>query len=60
MSLVGGVSWSSRFYSTFLLELGSESPLLLLPSNSASMGHFNVVGDRMGGECMELDFFGDK
>ena len=31
--------------------------MLLLPSNSASMGHFNLVGDMVGGECMELFFF---
>ena len=29
--------------------------MLLLPFNSSSMGHSNVVGDMMGGEYMEVD-----
>ena len=55
LSLDGGVSQSSRFYSAVSLELGVESPMLLLLSNLASMGHLNVVGDKLGEECMEVD-----
>ena len=62
LSLVGGVRRSSRFCSDFPFELGGESPVLLLSSNSASLGYFNVVGDVVGGgkisgRCMKLVLF---
>ena len=61
LSLVGGVSRSSRFCITFSLELGGESPVLLLSSNSASMGHLNVVGGCGGGRMDGGWFvFGDR
>ena len=45
----------------FSLELGGGSPVLFLHSNSASIGHINVVGDMMGGRGDEVGFvFGDR
>ena len=52
LSLVGEVNRSSRFVLAVTLELGGESHVSLLPSNSASMGYLDVVGDKLGEICM--------
>ena len=52
LSVVGEVILSSRFYISVTLELGGESPVSFFPSNSASMGHLNVVGDKLEEGCM--------
>ena len=57
LSLVGGVSRSSRFCSAVTLELGGESPLSLLSSNLASMGHFDIVGDKLGYGCVGVELW---
>ena len=56
LSLVGGVTRISRFCIVSSIELGSKSPVSLLPSNSASIGHLDVVGD-MGGGRMDGGWF---
>ena len=48
---VVSVLGSSRSFKIFLavaLELGGESPVSLLPSNSSSLGHLDVVEDKLG------------
>ena len=39
------------------LELGGESPLSLLSSNLASMGHFDIVGDKLGYGCVGVELW---
>ena len=52
LSLVGGVSRRSRFVIGVILELGGENPVSLLPSNPASMGYLDVIGDNLGEGCL--------
>ena len=52
LSLFWGVIDRSRFVLAVTLELGGESPVSLLPSNSSSLGHLDVVGDELGEGCL--------
>ena len=52
LSLFWGVRHCSRFVLAVTLELGGESPVSLLPSNSSSLGHLDVVGDKLEEVCL--------
>ena len=56
LSLVGKLIHRSRFFLAVAFELGGESPVLLLPVNSSSLGHLDVMEDRLGEECMGVVF----
>ena len=52
LSLIGEVILSSRLLIAMTFKLGDESHVSLLPSNSASIGHLDVVSDKLGEECL--------
>ena len=54
LSLFWGLIHRSRCVLAVALELGGESHVSLLPSNSSSLGYLDVVGNMLEEGCMRI------